>query len=124
MRACCLLHIKLKRDAEVSPKRRSYLSDYTAIFVEGRTASVPGVLLPAFPDTGSRFIKQLCASVHVCSRSVFFAAFCRLSFCLTHVFFPILDTHCPHRFIVVLLRLYYTLPFPIAFRIASTEDRS
>lgn len=102
----------------------AYLSDYSAIFVEGRTASVAGVLLPTFPKTGSRFIKQPCASVHVCSRSVFFATFCRLSFCLTRVFFPILDTHCPHRFIVVLLRLYCTLLFPVAIRFASTEGSS
>ena len=48
--------------------------------------------------------------------------FCRLS-CLAHCFFPILDTHCTHRFIVVLLRLYCTLPFPVAIRFASAEDR-
>jgi hypothetical protein len=88
-----------------------YISDYTAIFVEGRTASVAGAFSPAIPNTGSQFVNQLFASVHVCSWSVFFAAFSPLSFCLTHCFFPVLDMHCPHRFIVVLLRLYCTLPF-------------
>jgi len=101
----------------------AYLSDYTAIFVEDRTTSVAGVLLPAIPNTWSQFVKHLCTSVHVCSRSVIFAEFCRLSVCLTHCFFPILDSHCTHRFIVVLLRLYCTLPFPVAIRFASTEDR-
>jgi hypothetical protein len=100
------------------------LSHYTAICVEDRTSSVEGVFSPAIPNTGSQFVNQLCASVHVCSWSVFFAAFSLLSFCLTHCFFPILDIHCPHRFVVVLLRLYCTLPFPVTIRFASTEDNS
>ena len=100
-----------------------YLSDYTAIFVEDRTASVAGVFSPAVPNTASQVVEQLCASVHVCCRSGFFAAFSLLS-CLTHCFFPVLDMHCPHRFVVVLLRLCCTLPFPVTIRLASTEDSS